>query len=137
MSALALPGFIGDPPASMIPRRRRMAEEDDLEPDEIDYYTFPVDVKRVLLDVPGARLARALENAPRNTQKWTNGSEPAPDHAIAFVNGQLNILADMDPQPVEALRQQCQSLVAAGLHPEVVASMLSVIYEELVGKAIR
>lgn len=136
MSALALPRFISDPPA-MIPRRREMAEEDDQEPDEIDFYTFPLDVKRVLLDVPGARLARVLDNAPRNTQKWTNGSEPAPDHAIAFVNGQIRILSEMDPKPLDSLRQQCLALVAAGLHPEVVASMLSVIYEEVVGKPIR
>lgn len=114
-----------------------MPDIPEFEPDELDKYTFPADVKRVLLDVPGARLARVLDNSPRNTQKWTNGTEEAPYHAISFVITQLNVLAEMDPKPVDALRQHCQTLVDAGLHPETVASTLSVIYEELIGKPIR
>lgn len=114
-----------------------MPDIPEFEPDELDKYTFPEDVKKVLLDVPGARLARVLDNSPRNTQKWTNGAEEAPYHAIGFVNGQLAILGEMDPKPVDVIRQQCQALIAAGLHPETVASMLSVVYEEVVGKPIR
>lgn len=136
MTALALSLCMREFPGT-IPRRRRMPDTPEFEPDEIDLYTFPRDVKRVLMDVPGARLARVLVNSPRNTQKWTNGSEPAPDHAIAFVNGQLAILGEMETKPVDVIRQQCQALVAAGLHPETVASMLSVVYEEIAGKAIR
>lgn len=137
MTALALRASMREFPGTIPRRHRTMPDIPEFEPDELALYTFPQDIKRVLMDVPGARLARVLENSPRNTQKWTNGSEPAPYHAIAFVNTQTQILDAMDPKPVDVIRQQCQALIAAGLHPETVASMLSVVYEEIAGKAIR
>lgn len=134
--AIAVP--ISDSPAPVIPSRRRtMPDTPNFEPDEDDLYTFPQDLARVFRDAPSARLARALENSPRNAQKWANGSEPPPAHAIAFVNEQSAILTDLKPDPYGVLKLQCDALIAAGLHPEVVASMLSALYEEITGKTVR
>lgn len=114
-----------------------MPDTPDIEPDEIDLYTFPRDVDRIFRDVQTSRLARALDNSPRNVQRWVNGNDPAPAHAIAFVNSQIAILEGMEPGPYALIRQQCRDMLAAGLHPEVVASMLSVIYQEITDKSIR
>jgi hypothetical protein len=117
-------------------------DHEDFDPRQFEeklYYSFPDDLKKLFRDSGSARLARALENSPRNTQKWANGTELPPDHAVEFVAEQTYILNGVKEKgdPYLPFRQHAQTLIDAGLHIEVVASMVSQLYEELTGKTVR
>ena len=98
---------------------------------------FPALVDRVFLDSPTARLARALENSPRNVQKWLSADDDAPPHAREFIGEQLVVLGKLKYSPYLLLKGQLEEMLDAGLHEEAVASVLSKLYEDLTGKTIR
>ena len=131
MTAIALPVRMGDLGADLIPRRsRRMPDPDKAE-------QFKRDVALLFPDGQSARLARALDNSPRNAQKWINGAEDAPPHATEFVDEQMAILRKMRPHPYDTMKLLVDNILASGLHPEVVAGILSRLYDDVTGKAIR
>lgn len=92
---------------------------------------FPALVDCVLLDSQTSRLARALENSPRNVQKWLNSENDAPPHARAFINEQLQALGKLQAHPYLEIQIIMQDALAAGVHVETMASILSKLYEEL------
>lgn len=100
-------------------------------------HMFPALVDQVFLDSRTSRLARALENSPRNVQKWLAAQDDAPPHARAFIDEQRDVLRKLKYSPYLLLKGQMEEMLEAGLHPEALASVLSKLYEELMGNPIR
>lgn len=111
-----------------------MPDNPDVDPRDL---MFPALVERVFLDSQTSRLSRALENSPRNVQKWLNAENDAPPHARDFINEQLQALGRLKAHPYLEIQIIMRDALDAGVHPEAVASILSKLYEELTGKTIR
>ena len=104
-------------------------------PDDIDKFQQGIDL--LFPDSASARLSRAHGVAVRNAQKWINGAEVPPDHVLEFVEHQVSVLQGLKPDPYDSLQAMVDSMIAAGLHQEVVAGLLSQLYDNLTGKSIR
>lgn len=131
MSAIALQRLIGESPADLIPCRSRRMRTDPDKP-----LSFADMITTVFYDAHTARLSRALENSPRNVQKWISADD-APPHAEEFLQQQMDVINSMPFDPYTDVKDTLQRALQHGLHPEAVASILSKIYEELTGKTIR
>lgn len=128
MSTFANASVIGDGAGTTIPRRSAPMPDIDKFQQGIDLL-FP--------DSASARLSRAHGVAVRNAQKWINGAEVPPDHVVEFVERQVAVLKDLKPAPYETLQAMVDGMIKAGLHEEVVAGLLSRLYDNLTGKSIR
>lgn len=103
--------------------------------DDID--KFLDGVALLFPDSASARLSRALDNRQRNAQRWINDREDPPAHAVQFVEHQVGILQGLKPGAYDSLKAMTDGMLAAGLHPEVVAALLSRLYSDVTGQNIR
>lgn len=103
--------------------------------DEID--KFLAGIETLFPDSASARLSRALEIRQRNAQKWINDREDPSPYAVEFVGHQVEILQGLKPGAYASLKAMTDGMLAAGLHPEVVAALLSRLYTDVTGQSIR
>ena len=102
-----------------------------------DFDKFLDGIELLFPDSASARLSRALEIRQRNAQKWINDREDPSPHAAEFVERQVEILQGLKPGAYASLKAMTDGMIAAGLHPEVVAALLSRLYTDITGQGIR
>src|SRR5690606_14953844 len=95
---------------------------------------FRTGVHRAFPDKSSARAARFAGVAQRSMQKWMSGETEAPANVVEAVSLQGDLADEMEV--VANVQAMIDDFIAAGGHPEAAGSMLSAVYQRLLGKEI-
>lgn len=95
---------------------------------------FKTGVHRAFPDRSSARAARFANVNQRTMQKWMAGESDIPENIAAIIEVQGNIVDET--QVRQHLDETVQDFLDADGHPEVLGSILSALYQRILGKPI-
>lgn len=95
---------------------------------------FKTAVHRAFPDRSSARAARFADVGQRTMQKWMSGESDVPENIAAIIEVQGNIVDETNVR--QHLDETVQDFLDADGHPEVLGSILSALYQRVLGKPI-
>jgi hypothetical protein len=101
---------------------------------QISNLKFRSAVHRAFPDKSSARAARFADVGQRTMQKWLAGESDVPAAIATLVEVQGNIADQTDVR--RHLEESCQEFLDADGHPEALGSILSAVYQKIMGKPI-
>jgi len=95
---------------------------------------FKAGVHRAFPDRSSARAARFAKVNQRTMQKWMAGESDVPENIANAVDSQGRIVEETNVRA--HLDETVQNFLDADGHPEVLGSILSALYQRVLGKPI-
>ena len=95
---------------------------------------FKSSVHRAFPDRSSARAARFAGTSQRTMQKWMSGESDVPQNVSDSVAHQARVADQTDV--MRHLEESCQEFLAADGHREALGSILSALYQKMLGKPI-
>jgi hypothetical protein len=95
---------------------------------------FKTAVHHAFPDRSSARAARFAGVAQRTMQKWMSGESDVPQTISDAVAHQARIAEQTEVR--RHLEESCQEFLDADGHPEALGSILSAVYQKIMGKPI-
>lgn len=95
---------------------------------------FKSSVHRAFPDRSSARAARFAGTSQRTMQKWMSGESEVPQNISDAVAHQARVADQTDV--MRHLEESCQEFLDADGHREALGSILSALYQKMMGKPI-